>query len=577
MLQIGSILDRKYKILSEIGHGGMSVVYLAINERAGKTWAVKEVRKEGVIDAQANLAGLVAETNLLKELHHKNLPSIIDVIDTEDSFIIVMDYIEGKDLKKILETEGAQDPEAVRKWGIQICDVLGYLHSQHPPIIYRDMKPANLMLKPADNAEDGIGDISLIDFGTARRYKDTSQIDDTKPLGTIGYAAPEQYGNQGQTDARTDIYTVGATLFHLLTGVSPADPPFYGVTLLRNVDPAYEGSGWEYVINKCCQQKREDRYQTCDELRYDLEHLEDLSRGETVKRKRRWTLFLMSIVLCVLGGIGMFTFSQLKAGATAQTYGQFIKEASEESDLNAAVPFYKKAMRIDPGNEQAYSRLLDAIENDGRFTDEEMVLLKSCLLDKSGGAVTNEDQLRARSPAAYDQLKYRIGLMYFFFSGNTNKNYNDAAKNFDLVKESANLTETQRYIATSLATIGNSIESMNTLKSIAGFSTDSFTAKNFWTSLCDMVSGDVQAKFGNPLVSIGVYNTMATRVQMDCSKFKGDGVTQQEIEQQLTLVENGLGDIDTRDNSILQNLVDNALTAVGEARRQTAITYQKAG
>ena len=126
MLQVGSLLDGKYKILNEIGHGGMSTVYLALNERANKTWAVKEVRKEGGANSDVLSQGLVAETEMLKKLNHPHLPSIIDVIDKDDSFIIVMDYIEGKSLQSVLEHNVAQDPEQVVEYrfrhgpGIQV-------------------------------------------------------------------------------------------------------------------------------------------------------------------------------------------------------------------------------------------------------------------------------------------------------------------------------------------------------------------------------------------------------------------------------------------------------------------------
>ena len=123
MLQIGSVLDGKYKILQEIGHGGMSVVYLALNERANKTWAVKEVRKDGGNDKSVVSQGLVAETEMLKKLSHPNLPSIIDVIDKDDSFIIVMDYIEGGSLQKRLEKMGPRASECHKIAG-RIC---GYL------------------------------------------------------------------------------------------------------------------------------------------------------------------------------------------------------------------------------------------------------------------------------------------------------------------------------------------------------------------------------------------------------------------------------------------------------------------
>ncbi|MBQ1487177.1 MAG: serine/threonine protein kinase [Lachnospiraceae bacterium] len=225
MLQIGSLVDGKYRLLSEIGHGGMSVVYLAMNERANKTWAIKEVRKDGGTDSEVVQQGLVAETEMLKKLNHPHLPSIVDVIDTEDSFLIVMEYIEGKDLQSILNHSGPQDPELVREWAMQLCDTLGYLHSRKPPIIYRDMKPANVMLKPD-------GNVMVIDFGTAREHKLYSQ-GDTTWLGTRGYAAPEQFGGHGQTDARTDIYCLGATLYHLLTGKSPAETNYAILRFLK--------------------------------------------------------------------------------------------------------------------------------------------------------------------------------------------------------------------------------------------------------------------------------------------------------------------------------------------------------
>ena len=136
MLEIGSLIDGKYKILNKVGQGSMGVVYMAINEKANKTWAVKEVRKDGVLNFEAVKQGLVAETSILKKLSHPSLPSIIDVIDTEDTFLIIMDYVQGNSLNKALEEYGAQPQEYVIEWAKQLCDVLGYLHSRQPPIIY---------------------------------------------------------------------------------------------------------------------------------------------------------------------------------------------------------------------------------------------------------------------------------------------------------------------------------------------------------------------------------------------------------------------------------------------------------
>lgn len=129
MLPIGSVVEGKYKILNKVGQGGMSVVYLAMNERANKQWAIKEVRKDGVQDYEVVRQGLAVETDMLKKLQHDNLPGIIDVIDNDETFLIVMDYIEGNPLSKTLKEFGAQPQEDVIRWAKQLCDVLGYLHA----------------------------------------------------------------------------------------------------------------------------------------------------------------------------------------------------------------------------------------------------------------------------------------------------------------------------------------------------------------------------------------------------------------------------------------------------------------
>ena len=160
MLEIGSVVDGKYKILNVIGKGGMSVVYLAMNERINKQWAIKEVMKNDYRDFSLDKK----EIEMMKKLKHSHLPSIVDVIESESSLLIVMDYIEGQSLDDVFAEQGAQSEETVLEWAEQLCDVLNYLHTQDPPIIYRDMKPGNVMLKPD-------GSLMLIDFGAARGDK----------------------------------------------------------------------------------------------------------------------------------------------------------------------------------------------------------------------------------------------------------------------------------------------------------------------------------------------------------------------------------------------------------------------
>lgn len=322
MLEIGSIIDGKYKILNKIGQGGMSVVYLAMNERANKQWAIKEVRKDGVKDYEVVRQGLIAETDILKRLNHPHLPSIIDVIDREDTFLIVMDYIEGKALDYWLKKEGAQPQERVVEWAKQICDVFGYLHSRKPPIIYRDLKPANVMLKPD-------GQIMIIDFGTAREFKETS-IEDTSCLGTQGYAAPEQYGGHGQTDARTDIYTLGATMYHLLTGHNPSLPP-YEMYPIRRWNPALS-SGLEEIVLKCTQRNPNDRYQSCAELMYALEHYGELDQEYRKRQMRKWRTFVAMCSLTAASLLGCVGFKVGETMTTKSSYEGYIKEAANSPE-----------------------------------------------------------------------------------------------------------------------------------------------------------------------------------------------------------------------------------------------------
>lgn len=276
MLKVGDLIDGKYKILNEIGRGGMSTVYLAINEKANKPWAVKEVRKNGISNRELVKQSLMVEINLLKKLKHKGLPSIVDIIDQQDNYLIVMDYIEGITLENIMQEEGVQPQEKVVDWAIQLCDVLQYLHTRKPAIIYRDMKPSNIMLRSD-------GSVVLIDFGTAREFKER-HVEDTTCLGTQGYAAPEQFGGMGQTDERTDIYSLGATMYRLVTWHNPSEPP-YEMYPITHWNPRLS-TGLEGIIAKCTSKDPKSRYQSVQEVRYALEHYRDLDL-DSIRRYRR--------------------------------------------------------------------------------------------------------------------------------------------------------------------------------------------------------------------------------------------------------------------------------------------------
>ncbi|MGI6122725.1 MAG: serine/threonine protein kinase [Acetivibrionales bacterium] len=206
-MKIGEILDNKYKIVELLGRGGTSTVYLAENMVLNNFWAIKVLSK-----SSPWLAFDLEEIEILKELSHPMLPRIADLTDDADNYYIVMDYISGSNLLSIIESIGKAPEKMLHKWTEELLDVLSYLHGRTPPIIYRDLKPANLIV-------DDSGRLRLVDFGTAR-YHSNEALADTIYIGTQGYAAPEQYGI-GQSDERTDLFNLGMTIIHLATGIHP--------------------------------------------------------------------------------------------------------------------------------------------------------------------------------------------------------------------------------------------------------------------------------------------------------------------------------------------------------------------
>lgn len=266
---LGQFIGGKYKVIDILGKGGMGTVYLAENINLSTKWAIKEIKK----DYESTL-DLLLEPNILKNLDHPSLPRIVDIIENNDFIYIIEDFIDGESLDKMLEQKRRVEEEKVIDWAKQLCDVLHYLHNQNPnPIIYRDMKPGNIIYTKSKK-------IKLIDFGIAREFKD-DVTSDTVLIGTRGYAAPEQYGGDYQSDARTDIYSLGVTLYELLTGKGPNDPPFE-VKPVRSVIPSLS-EGIEYIIEKCTQQDPILRYQSIREILKDLNNIDELGEGNNTK------------------------------------------------------------------------------------------------------------------------------------------------------------------------------------------------------------------------------------------------------------------------------------------------------
>ncbi|MCD2492052.1 serine/threonine protein kinase [Lacrimispora sp. NSJ-141] len=393
----GTVLGGTYRILDILGRGGSAAVYLARHERTGRLWAVKEIPEKR--------NSLVMEAELLKKLNHPGLPAIGDILKEKGMLYLVMDYIEGRSLSRLLKEEGAQPQEKVADWGRQLCEVLEYLHTRTPPVIYRDMKPSNVMLK-----EDGA--VVLVDFGTARERKEEGG-EDTVCLGTRGYAAPEQYGGRGQTGPETDIYGLGAVMYHLLTGRSPAEPP-YGCRPVRHFRPDLS-MGLEKILLICTKDDPKERYGSCRELAFALERYQELDDKEIKKRNWRLRSFAGICMLTAAAGLGSLFLHGAECRAISSTYEAYLKEAAGSVEKEKKLDFCRKAVDLEPGRAEAYLILVQTfLEDDGKFTSEEERLLRGILDKKNHGGKSNREQL-GRNKGEQIRAAYEIGQAYFYY------------------------------------------------------------------------------------------------------------------------------------------------------------------
>ncbi|MBP5668742.1 MAG: serine/threonine protein kinase [Lachnospiraceae bacterium] len=559
MLQIGSLVDGKYKILNEIGHGGMSVVYMAINEKANKTWAVKEVRKNGVLDYEAVRQGLIVETNMLKRLKHKNLPSIIDVIENEDAFLIVMDYIEGKSLADILAEEGAQPQEFVIEWAKQLCDTLEYLHTRTPAIIYRDLKPANIMVKPD-------GNITLIDFGTAREYKEKN-IADTTCLGTVGYAAPEQFGGMGQTDARTDIYCLGATLYHLITGNNPSDPP-YEIRNIREINPALS-SGLEKIITKCTQRNPDDRFQSCAELAYALENYEKADDEYKAKQMQKFVAFIAMLFATVVFGVSGIVTQRTAILKASDNYQEVMEEAAKTVDYDKKIELYEKGIGITDkaGDETAYVGLIRLFKEDGKFDKDEQEKLVKLIMNNQAALKKDLNQ--------YVNVCFETGKLYWYYydEGNGENNsltrMKSAVEWFRDVLDNAPPEYENLGMAKVYASIGKFYAEI-AIDSVEG--NDKGKYAPFFADLVELTNEVLNDDAESEIVKLELMDLARGAMQQYGTRFKGEGITKDQQTELYELIKNSVEGMNAT-TEVTQNLKDTIMEHLEDTRQAIELAY----
>lgn len=265
-LAAGTVFGGRYRVLRRVGEGGMGSVYLVEDLRLhGTVWALKELVVDPSDTAEDQAWArrrFEDEIALMGALRHPRIPAFVQALNAEGRRAFVMEYIPGVTLQEKLDAAHGPLPEReVLDWMSAVCETLTYLHERRPPIIVRDLKPANVMVTPA-------GEVKLIDLGIARTFK-PGKRSNTENLGTMTYASPEHLGHT-QTDARSDIYSLGATLYHLLTGREPQPMETPAAGALRRLAPALSERTEALVIRAMRLDPRQ-RFQTAREMRDALD------------------------------------------------------------------------------------------------------------------------------------------------------------------------------------------------------------------------------------------------------------------------------------------------------------------
>lgn len=280
---------RELKIVKRLGEGGSSHTFLAVDDK-GIKYTIKKAKHKN--DNIRKLLGFENEAVILEKINHPSVPKLVEKLSDG----IILEYCEGKTLEKILLEKGTLSERETARIAKELTDILAYLHSKDKCIVYRDIKPANIII-------DNEGHVNLIDFGAARIYKPGEQ-NDTQNLGTLGFAAPEQFGNLGQTDPRTDIYCLGMTMLLMISGVDIKDfekVKRYKINGINNVSKEFMD-----IIAKCTRPDRNDRFKKVQEIAAELERYPARVRKRKAKRNIRIVSLavVMSFTISVLISYG---------------------------------------------------------------------------------------------------------------------------------------------------------------------------------------------------------------------------------------------------------------------------------
>ena len=396
-LPVGTrVLHDRYEVVKLIHAKGMANVYLVIDSSLNKQWCMKEIKKSESGKNFVEYSSLIQEANIMKGLNHSNIPRIVTIEEEGDSVFIIMDYVDGMSIKDWMNRtkgSGRVPQELAVLWMKQICQVMIYLHNLKYPIFYRDMKPDNVMIQSD-------GNIKVLDFGISIVIRENGQKIE-KALGTKGYAAPEQSKSGNICDLRSDIYSMGKTMYYMLTGLNPSQIPKDRLRPIREIDSSIS-VGLEKIVDKCCKENPDDRYQSCEELMYALQNYKTLDENYKLKLKKKVysvsALFVAGIILISSSFIPLNLYrSQIR-----DQYNTLYTIATQSNRIGD----YVAVLDVDATKVEPYLGIIESIKVDGSFTQEEEQMLLNYL---------NPNISSLRESNGYGELAYNLGKLYWLY------------------------------------------------------------------------------------------------------------------------------------------------------------------
>lgn len=511
MAAIGDIIGGRYKILEEIGRGGMSIVYLAMDTELKSNWVLKEIRRS---KNESKYEKALREARLMSEFKCRGIPLIVNILEYDNCQLayIVMEYIPGKSLQDIMIARKSALPEEfVVHAGIAISDILHYLHNSDPPIIHRDIKPANIIYVEKDKS------FWLLDFGEAKQL-DPSTSRDEKATGTQEFMAPEQYserkGGRQSSNQLSDIFSLGASMFYMVTGQistrSQINNQYYSIL---DIDSKASPT-LNRIVEKCMMTVPEARYESVSELKNALvECTEEAIKGRksAVKNIRRSAFILASSFLMLAGGIGF------RIAATAQdnqSYDNLIKSASSQSgDIEKKVTDALAAIELKPDKLEPYEVLRELYESDGEFTIEEEAKLQAVITPNKNALQKDGD---------YSDFAYQVGTMYLIYYTEPSESYIKAIDWF------TDVNNNYKDAATVYLSIGQFDRDI-TKKLSTGEESGEFM--NQWNSLNEALN--TAEKQNNDLLQLTICKKVISAMDEYCMKFKKDGVSKEDMNEML--------------------------------------------